>query len=129
MALPAERAQQIGLAGIALGQAPAVAGAHHLRAALLAQPFLGRNMRKISRLLRIGDVDDGRAVELGLPAQGIERLGHGFRAAMMPDIGDVAIALLVDDRLIGAACLQVAEADEPHVLGFWWIADLRHLRR
>ena len=47
----------------------------------------------------------------------------------MADIGDVAVALLVDGRLIGAARLQVVVADEAHVLGFGRIADLRRLRR
>ena len=44
-------------------------------------------------------------------------------AAVVADIGDVAVALLVDDRLIGAARLQVVVADEAHVLGLRRIAD------
>jgi hypothetical protein len=63
--------KQIGLAGVALGQALAVAGADHLRPALLAQAFLGRNMCEIFRLLRIGYVHNRRAVELVLMGEGI----------------------------------------------------------
>ena len=33
----------------------------------------------------------------------------------MADVGDEAIALLVDERLVGAAALQVAVADQLHV--------------
>ena len=36
-------------------------------------------------------------------------------AAMVADIRDPAVALLVDHRLVGAARLQAREADEPHV--------------
>ena len=37
---------------------------------------------------------------------------------MMADVCDIAVALMMNDRLIGAARLQVVIADEPHVLGF-----------
>ena len=62
----------------------------------------------------------------------IDRLRHRIGAAVMADIGDVAVALLVDDRLVGAARLQVVVADQAHVLGFGRSADalllLRHRR-
>src|SRR5207237_2599539 len=77
----------------------------------------------------IGDVDDRGAVELRLPGQRIDRLGNGVAAAVMPDIGDVAIALVLDDRLVGAARLKVAVADQPHVARLRRIADLLALRR
>jgi len=36
-------------------------------------------------------------------------------AAMVTQIGDIAIALLMDGRLVGAARLQIAVADEAHI--------------
>ncbi len=43
------------------------------------------------------------------------------RAAVMADVGDEAFALLVHERLVGAAALEVAVADQLHValLGGW----------
>src|SRR5262245_14436790 len=112
MRQPAERTQQIDRVRIRPGQALAVANARHLRAAGLRAAVGTRNMRKIFRLRRIGDVDDRGAVELRLSVDPIDRLGHVARA-VMAYIGDVAIPLLVNGRLVGAACLQIIEADEP----------------
>ena len=120
----AERAQQIDRVAVALRQGAAVADARHLRAAGLEIPLLARDVEQVFRLRRIGDVDDRGAVELGLSGERIERLRHLRRAAVMADIGDVAVALLMNGRLIGAARLQVVHADEAHVLGFGRIADL-----
>src|SRR6185437_6172016 len=39
-------------------------------------------------------------------------------AAVVPDIGDVTVALVMDGRLIGAAPLQIIIADQFHVGGF-----------
>ena len=103
----AERAQQVDGAGIALRQRLAVAHAHHLRAAVLGQALLAGNVREVLRAARIGDVDDRGAVEFLGARQRIERLGHLLGAAVVADVGDPAAALLVDDRLIGAARLQV----------------------
>ena len=36
-------------------------------------------------------------------------------AAVMADVGDPARSLPVDNRLVGAAILQIVEADERHV--------------
>ena len=36
-------------------------------------------------------------------------------AAVMPDVGDPAIALPMDERLVGAAALQVVKTDQLHV--------------
>src|SRR5215212_1534998 len=47
----------------------------------------------------------------------------------MSDIGNVAIALMHDGRLTGAASLQVVVSNEPHVLGRGRIADLLDLCR
>jgi hypothetical protein len=44
-------------------------------------------------------------------------------AAVMADIGDPALALMMDGRLIGAARLQVVIADQFHVGGFGRRAD------
>jgi len=57
----------------------------------------------------------------------VDRLGHVARAAVMTDISDIAVALMMDDRLVSAARLQVVVASEAHVFGFRRIADLRRL--
>ena len=72
--LVAEHAQHVDRVGIALRQRLAVAHAHHLGAALLAQAFVARNVSEIFRLLRIGHVDDRRAVEFRLAGDRIDRL-------------------------------------------------------
>ena len=46
----------------------------------------------------------------------------------MADIGDPAVALVMDGRLIGAARLQVVGADQLHVGGFRRRADHLLLR-
>jgi hypothetical protein len=74
-------------------------------------------MGEVFRMRRVGHVDDRGAVVFGLPSQRVDRL-LGFRnAAVMADIGDPAVALVVDDRLIGTARLQIAVADQRHVAG------------
>ena len=128
MGAAAEHAQHVGLVRVCLGQCLAVAYAHHLRAALFVIALETGNMREIFRLHRIGDVDDRGTVVFGLPGEPVEGLGHLGRAAVMADIGNVAIALMVDGRLIGAARLQVVIADQPHVFGFRRIAQFRRLR-
>src|SRR5439155_16436730 len=73
MRFAAERAKHIDRAGIALGQRLAIADAYHLRAAGLVFAFLAGNVAQIFWLLGIGDVDDRRAVRLGLAGLRIER--------------------------------------------------------
>ncbi len=124
----AEGAQQIEFALVGFGQRAAGADAHHLRAAGFVFAGLAGNVMQIFRLRRVGDVEDRGAVVLGLAGQRIDRLAHVGRAAMVADIGDVALALMEDRRLIGAAVLQVAIADQPHVLGFRRRTDLLLLR-
>ena len=52
-----------------------------------------------------------------LPVSGLT--GSEFvGAAVMADIGDPAVALVMDGRLIGAAGLQVVVPDQLHVGGF-----------
>jgi hypothetical protein len=118
MRLAAEGAQHVNRIGIALGQRLAVADPHHLRAAGFVFAFLARNVAQIFRIGRIGDVDDRGAVGLGLAGQGIDGIGNVVGAAMVADIGDPAIALMMDGRLIGAAGLQIIGADQLHVGGF-----------
>ena len=129
MALAAEHAQHVDLGGIALGQRLAVAYPHHLGAAALVVPFRAGDVLEVFRIGRIGHVDDRGAVELGLAGHLVDRLGHVVGAAVMADIGDVAVALLVDGGLIGAAGLQVVIADQPHVHRLGRIADLLLLRQ
>ena len=73
---------------------------------------------------RIGHVDDRGAVEFRLTGERIERFRSFRRAAVVSDIGDVAIALMMDRRLIGAAPLEVVIPDQPHVQSLWWRPDL-----
>src|SRR5262249_37641153 len=64
---------------------------------------------------RVSHLDDRSAAEFRLPGEPIERLWHLRRAAMMADIGDVAIALMMNGWLIGAAPLEIIVADRAHV--------------
>ena len=66
-----------------------------------------RNVSDVFRLAGIGDVDDRRAVVLHLAGQQVRH-----RAGVMPDVGDIAIALLLDDRLVGAARLQIVGPEQ-----------------
>ena len=129
MRLAAERAQHVDRVGIALGQGLAVADPHHLRAAGFIFSFLPGNVAQIFRMRGIGDVDDRGAVRLGLAGQRIDRRGNVVGAAVMADIGDPAVALMMDGRLIGAARLQIVVADQLHVGGFGRRADHLLLRR
>src|SRR4029077_9556610 len=90
----------------------AIAHARHLRAALLRTADSAGNVDQIARARRVGDVDERPAVVLGHAGEGILRL-----AAVMPDVGDEAAALLVDRGLIRRAALQVVVADQLHVAG------------
>ena len=93
--------QQVDFILVGAGKLGAVAHTRHLRTARFAiAPRIrrvARNVRQIFRISRIGDVHDGRAVT---PSS---RSAGSARATVVADIGDPAIALLVDRRLIGAA--------------------------
>src|SRR5262249_49159900 len=104
----------------ALGQLAAVAEPHHLCAAGLVGAGLARQMMQIFRVGGIGDIDDRRAVGLGPARRGIDRRRYIVRSAVMADIGDPAIALMMDGRLIGTARLQVVPADQAHVRSLGW---------
>ena len=118
MRFAAEGAQHVNRVAIALGQRLAVADAHHLRTASLIFSFLAWNVAQISGLRGIGDVDDRGAVRLGFSGQRIDRRRNIVGPAVMSDIGNPAVALMMDGRLVGAARLQIVVADQPHVGGF-----------
>ena len=126
MGFAAEGAQHVDRVAVALGQRLAVANPNHLRAARFIGARLPGDVAKIFGLRRIGDVDDRCAVRFGLAGQRVERRGHRVGAAMVSDIGDPAVALMVDGRLIGASRLQVVAPDQPHVRRLGGRAD--HLR-
>ena len=128
MRLAAEGAQHVDRVGIAFGQCLAVADAHHLPSAALVLSLLSGNVMQISGIGGIGDVDDRGSVRLGLSGQGVDGIGNSVGAAVMADIGDPAVALVMDGRLIGAARLQVVASDQPHVGGFRRRADHLLLR-
>ena len=117
MSCAADRAQHVDGVRIALGQGLAVADAHHLGAAALVFSLLARDVVQISGMRGIGDVDDRGAVRLGVAGQRIDRIRNFVGAAVMADIGDPAVALMMDGRLIGAARLQIVAADQFHVGG------------
>ena len=90
----AEAAQQVDLALVRAGQLAAVADAGHLRAARFAAARPGRlagNMREVLRPLRIGDVDDRRAVVFLFPGErhwaASRRDGRRRRSSARPACG------------------------------------------
>ena len=109
----AERAQEVHLAPVGARELAAIAHAYHLGAAGLTLSRLSRNVHQILRPLRIGDIENRSAVALLFSRQGIE-----LTASMVADVGDPAISLFVDDRLVRASRLQIAEADQLHVVHF-----------
>jgi len=117
----AEIAQQIKFALAAMRQVVAAAHAHHRRAADFSGAVFGlaRNVDQIFGTLGIGHVHDGSAVGLHLAGLRVHRF-----AAVMADVSDPTVALLLDDGLIRAARLQVVVTHQVHVAGAW-----RALRR
>src|SRR5207248_6085870 len=128
MRLAAEGAQHINRIAVTLGQCLAVTDTHHLRAAAFIFSLLPSDVARVLRMRRIGDVEDRSAVRFGLPGDWIEGSGNGIGAAVVSDIGDPAVALMMDGRLIGAARLQIIAADQPHVEGFGRSSDYLLLR-
>ena len=108
-----ERAQQVHLALVRARQLAAVAYPHHLGATGLALAHLARNVHEIFRPLRNRHVDDGGAVALGLSGERV-----GLSAAVVADVRDPAIPLLVDHRLIPGTGLQIVVSDQLHVPHF-----------
>src|SRR5262249_32616717 len=114
--------------GLGGGRLAAVAAWALRRAARLVGAGLSGQVAQVFGIGRIGDIDDRGAVGLGFAGQGIDRRGHVVAAAVMADIGDPALALAMNRRLIGAARLQIAPADQPHVGGFGGCPDFLLLR-
>src|ERR1700694_3874928 len=75
-------------------------------------PRLAWDMGHVLGMLGIGDVDERSSVGLHLAGEGVKLL-----AAMVADVGDPAIALLLDNGLIGASGLQVVVTHQIHVAG------------
>ena len=106
----AERAQEVRLVLVGARQRLAVADSHHRRTARLRLTLRARDVVQIARVLRIGDIDDRRAVVLGLAGERIHPL-----AAVVADVGDPARALVVHDRLVRGARLEVVHPHQAHV--------------
>ena len=106
----AEHAQHVKLAFDALRQFISATDSHHLRAALLGFAGFARYVGEILRMLWIGHVEERGAVVLHFAVKGVELI-----VAVMANVCDPAIALLLDNGLIGGARLQVVVADERHV--------------
>jgi hypothetical protein len=123
MRLAAKSPQHVDRVAVALRQGLAIADPHHLRAARFILAFLAREVAQISGLRGIGDVEDRRAVRLRLAGLRIDRDRNIIAAAVVADIGDPAVALMMDGGLIGAARLQVVASDQLHVAGFRRRAD------
>jgi hypothetical protein len=62
-----------------------------------------------------------------LAIERIDRLGRRVSAAVMTDIGDPAVALMVDGRLIGGPTLKIAKPDKAHIVEFWWVTNFLRL--
>ena len=84
----------IDLTLICIGKLAAVTRPDHLRAAGLADSRAAREMFEIARARWVRDIDDRGTVRLHVAGHGIER-----SPAMMTDVGDPAVALLVNDWL------------------------------
>ena len=98
---PPKGAQQVDLALIGVGEGAAVAHADHLRAA--PDSGVGSLLRlagyvgEIAGMSGVGDVHhEGGAVTFLHAGEGI-----GLRTAVMADVGDPALPLMMNRRLIG----------------------------
>ena len=84
-----QRDRFVGIGSLADGRRPdevaLLAMPHHLRAARLALTLFARHVKERLRFLRIGYIDDGRAVVFDLAGERVERA-----AAVMTDVGDPA---------------------------------------
>src|SRR5205814_1639218 len=103
MCRTAVTAQQVDLGFVGARKLASVTHTNHLRATRLSAARCRRlagNVSNIFRLLGICDIDNRRAVVLLFAGERIE-----LRAAMMTDIRDPSVALLVNGRLISAARL------------------------
>jgi type I restriction enzyme M protein len=89
--------------------------------------LLSWQMAQINRMRRIGYVNNRRPVKFGLSGYRIDRLCDSIRAAMVPDISDPTISLMVNGRLICGAPLQIVETYKAHIRRFRRVADFRRL--
>jgi hypothetical protein len=46
-----------------------------------------------------------------------------YRAAMVTDVGNIAIALMVDHRLVRRPILEIVETDKCHIFRLWHPTD------
>ena len=106
----AERAQEIRLGGVSLGQRSAVADARHGGPAPLGLARRAGDVVEIARLTRVRDVHDGGTVLLRLPGQRVEP-----SAAMVADIGYPTLTLAMDHGLVGRARLEIVLPDQAHI--------------
>jgi hypothetical protein len=67
-------------------------------------------MRQSPRRARVGDIEDRRAVVFHRPRQGIEGA-----ARMVAHVGDPALALAMDHRLVARAPVESVHPDQVHV--------------
>src|SRR5438045_9738822 len=109
------RSQQTELTALAVRHLSAATDAHHLSAAVLAEPFFARDVREITWRPWVGDIDDRRPVELRYPGDRVDRLRRLVGSAVMADIENPPAVLIADNRLIRAARLQVVMVAELHV--------------
>ena len=74
-----------------------VAAAHvgHLIAGRIKRATRPLDVRQVHQVPRVGDIENGSAVGLALAVQPVDR-----RAGMMSHIGDEAVALADDERLV-----------------------------
>src|SRR5262245_43900696 len=113
--------KQIDLSFVGIGQLAAVTGPDHLRTACLADSGAAGKMFEITRAAWVCHIHDRRAVRFHQASHGIHR-----SPTMMTYVSNKAVALLVNDWLIGGTRLQVVETDKPHILRLGRAADCEH---
>ena len=116
---PLDVAQQVDLAGLPPGRCEP----RHMRAICACPPGdRYRDVELLDRLLRIGDVDDHRAVQFHRAAR-LQRIG--LAAAVRADEGDRP-SVRIDDhvRLVRRSPLEVDVSYPAHVLLFAALADV-----
>src|SRR5262249_20147482 len=64
----------------------------------------------------------------GLARQWVDWFRNGVGSAMVSDVGDPAVSLMMNGRLICRATLQIVETNKAHIGSFRGIADLRGFR-
>src|SRR5262249_17394961 len=72
---------------------------------------------------RIGHVNNRRSVEFRMASQRIYWFRNSVASAVVSNVGDSAIPLMVNGRLICRATLQIVKSHKAHVRGFRRITD------